>query len=110
MSASKGVVQAYICDGLSWSADEQHLFALVNRMRLFAPSNVMEEAEAVVRKIIEISEQPKLELGELARTTFKERLSPDLLHKFSVISQADLMAVSTSAKRNVVRIVMRATA
>src|SRR6478672_5119360 len=53
MNASKLLLDAYVHDGITLSGDEQHLVGLVNRMRLFAPPNIIEEAERVIRKLIE---------------------------------------------------------
>lgn len=90
MSASKAVVTAYINDSLSWTRDEQHLIGLINRMRLFAPPHVIAEAESVIRTVVRISLQPKLEIEELARTTLTDRSAPDLLLSLSLLSQVDL--------------------
>jgi hypothetical protein len=40
------------------SGDEQRLIGLINRMRFFAPANVIATAEAVLRAIVEISLAP----------------------------------------------------
>ena len=40
----------------------QRLIGLINRMRLFAPAEVVAEAEAVFRAILEILLKPKIEL------------------------------------------------
>jgi hypothetical protein len=49
MNASKLLLNAYVHDGITLNGDEQHLIGLANRMRLFAPSNVIDEAEVVIR-------------------------------------------------------------
>ena len=54
MSASKLLLNAYVTDEIALHGDEQHLIGLANRMRLFAPPNVIDEAEAVIRGLIEI--------------------------------------------------------
>jgi len=51
----KLLLNAYVHDGITITGDEQHLVGLLNRMRLFAPPNVINEAEAVIRGLIEIS-------------------------------------------------------
>ena len=48
MSASKLLLDAYVHDGISLNGDGQHLIGLANRMRLFAPPNVIDRAEAVI--------------------------------------------------------------
>ena len=93
MSASKVLVSAYISDKLLWTGDEQHLIGLVNRMRLFAPPHIIAEAEDVIRNLIQIALQPRLDMQELARTTLTDRSVPDLLFRFSVATQADSLPV-----------------
>ena len=93
MSTSKVVVKAHITDNLSWTREEQHLIGLINRMRLFAPSAVIAEAEAVIGTLVGIALQPKRELNELAKTTLTDRSVPDLLMNFSLASQADLKSI-----------------
>ena len=78
ISASKVLVSAYISDKLLWTGDEQHLIGLVNRMRLFAPPHIIAEAEDVIRNLIQIALQPRLDMQELARTTLTDRSVPDL--------------------------------
>src|SRR5215468_8029718 len=58
MTASKLHLHAYVSDGLSLDSDEHHLIGLANRMRLFAPRTVIDEAEAVIRGIVELSLKP----------------------------------------------------
>src|ERR1700736_3008706 len=60
MNASKLLLNAYVHDGITLNGDEQHLIGLANRMRLFAPPNIIEEAEVVIRGLIEISLKPSL--------------------------------------------------
>jgi hypothetical protein len=44
------------------NGEEQHLIGLLNRMRLFAPPTIIDLGDAVIRRIIEISLQPSLDL------------------------------------------------
>jgi hypothetical protein len=81
---------------LDW--DEQHLIALINRMRLFAPHQVIAEAEDVIKNLIQISLKPRLEMQELARTALTDPSVPDLLFRFSVASQTDLNDVYRRSK------------
>jgi hypothetical protein len=53
MSASNLLLNAYTRDELGLGGDEQHMVGLINRMRLFAPTEVIEGAEAVFRAIVE---------------------------------------------------------
>ena len=93
MSASKTAVKASITDNLSWTRNEQHLIGLINRMRLFAPPDVITEAEAVIWSLVDIALQPKRELNELAKTTLTDWSVRDLLLLFSLASQADLTSI-----------------
>src|SRR5258705_12377957 len=62
MSASTLLLNAYLHDGFTLDADGQHLVGLANRMRLFAPPNLIAETEAVMRRPIEISPNPSPDL------------------------------------------------
>jgi hypothetical protein len=48
MNASNLLLRAYTRDELELSGDEQRLIGLINRMRFFAPANVIAKAEAVL--------------------------------------------------------------
>ena len=67
MSASSLLLDAYTRDEISLGGNEQRLVGLMNRMRLFAPPDVVGGAEAVLRAILEISLKPSIELRQLAR-------------------------------------------
>jgi hypothetical protein len=67
ISASNLLLNAYTRDEISLGGDEQRLVGLMNRMRLFAPPDVVGGAEAVLRAILEISLKPNIELRQLAR-------------------------------------------
>jgi hypothetical protein len=60
VSASKLLLNAYLLDGFKLDSDGQHLLGLANRMRLFAPPNIIDEAEVVIRQLIEISLKPSV--------------------------------------------------
>src|SRR5215470_12307427 len=62
MSASKLLLNAYVQDGITLGGDEQHLIGLANRMRLFAPPNIIHEADVVIRGLIELSLKPRVDL------------------------------------------------
>jgi hypothetical protein len=83
---------AYTRDEIELSGDEQRLIGLLNRMRFFAPPNVVAIAEAALRAIIEISLKPSIELRQLAMQALSKRLDDPLL-EFSVICRADLDTV-----------------
>ena len=61
MSASNLLLNAYTHDEISLGGDEQRLIGLINRMRLFAPAEVVNGAEAVLRAIVEIMLKPSTE-------------------------------------------------
>ena len=89
MSASSLLLNAYTRDEISLSGDEQRLIGLVNRMRLFAPPDVVEGAEAALRGIVEIMLKPSIELRQLAQQALSKSIEDPLL-AFSSICRADL--------------------
>ena len=90
MSASNMLLTALVNEGVSIGADEQHLIGLINRMRLFAPSDVVKTAEAVLKAIIEVALQPSIELRQLAKDALSRSLDPDPLLTFSECCRTDL--------------------
>ena len=90
MSASNLLLSAYTRDDIELGGDEQRLIGLINRMRLFAPTDVVEGAEAVLRAIVEILLKPSIEFRQLAKEALSKRLDPDPLLGFSSICRADL--------------------
>ena len=90
MSASNLLLNAYTHDEIVLSGDLQRMIELINRMRLFAPTDVVDGAEAVVRAIVEISLKPSIELRQLAREAWSKSLDPDPLLAFSSVCRADL--------------------
>src|SRR5690348_75947 len=90
MSASSLLLNAYTHDEISLGGDEQRLIGLINRMRLFAPTDVVDGAEAVLRAIVEILLKPSIELRQLAKEALSKSLDPDPLLVFSSICRADL--------------------
>ena len=90
ISASNLLLNAYTHDEITLSGDEQRLIGLINRMRLFAPTDVVGGAEAVLRAIVEISLKPSIELRQLAKEALSKSLDPDPLLAFSSICRADL--------------------
>jgi hypothetical protein len=92
MSASSLLLNAYTRDEIALSGDEQRLIGLINRMRLFAPPDVVEGAEAVLRGIVEILLKPSIELRQLAKQALSKSIEDPLL-AFSSICRADLDSV-----------------
>ena len=90
MSASNLLLNAYTHDEISLGGDEQRLIGLINRMRLFAPTDVVDGAEAVLRAIVEILLKPSIEVRQLAKEALSKSFDPDSLLAFSSICRADL--------------------
>jgi hypothetical protein len=89
MSASSLLLNAYTRDEILLSGDEQRLIGLINRMRLFAPPDVVEGAETALRTIVEIMLKPSVELRQLAKQALSKSIEDPLL-AFSSICRADL--------------------
>ena len=90
MTASNMLLNAFIRDEISLDGSEQQLIGLTNRMRLFAPPDVVSGAETVIRKIVETALKPSVELRQLAKDAVSKRLHPDPLVAFSEVCRADL--------------------
>jgi hypothetical protein len=90
MSASTLMLNAYTRDDIELGGEEQRMVGLINRMRLFAPANVVDGAEDVLRAIVEVLLKPRVELRQLAKEALSKRLDPDPLLTFSEICRADL--------------------
>jgi len=97
MDASNTLLRAFVSDEMSVGSDEQRLIGLINRMRLFAPLNVVGGAEAVLRAIVGIALKPSIELRQLAKEALSKNLDPDPLLAFSEICRSDLDSVRRSA-------------
>lgn len=90
MSASSLLLKAYVAEGFKLNGEEQHLIGLLNRMRLFAPPTIIDTADAVIRRIIEISLQPSLDLRKLTMADLSKNRDSDLLLPFSQACRVDL--------------------
>ena len=90
MSASNLLLNAYTHDEILLGGDEQRLIGLINRMRLFAPPDVVRAAETVLKAIVEIFLKPSVELRQLAKEALSKSLDPDPLMAFSSICRKDL--------------------
>jgi hypothetical protein len=93
MNASKSLLNAYLYDEIRLDSEQQALIGIANRMRLFAPTKVIEEAERIIRTLIQISLEPRVDLRKLATTELAESRHPDLLLPFSLACRADLDGV-----------------
>ena len=90
MSASRVLLNAFTHDEIALGADEQLLVGLLNRMRLFAPPDVVGGAEAVLRAIVEISLKPRIEARQLAKQALATNFDPDPVMTFSSVCRADI--------------------
>jgi hypothetical protein len=90
MHASNLLLNAYTRDEIVLGGDEQRLIGLINRMRLFAPPDIVGGAEKVLRVIVEISLRPSIELRQLAQEALSKSLDPDTLLAFSSTCRDDL--------------------
>jgi HAMP domain-containing protein len=91
--ASKLLLKAQVRDEIKLGGDEQQLIGLTDRMRLFAPPHVIDEAEGVIRAIVEIWLQPSVEPRQLAEAALSNTRLPDPLLSFSLACRADLDSV-----------------
>ena len=90
MDASNVLLNAYVQDDIALGGEEHRLIGLMNRMRLFAPPDVVKGAEAVLRAIVEIALRPSIEFRQLAKEALSKSPDPDPLLAFSEICRADL--------------------
>lgn len=90
MHASNLLLNAYTRDEIVLGGEEPRLIGLINRMRLFAPAEVVGGAEKVLRVIVEISLRPSIELRQLAQEALSKSLDPDTLLVFSSTCRDDL--------------------
>src|SRR5262249_36189943 len=84
------LLSAYVQDGITLTGENQHLVGLINRMRLFAPPSVINEAEAVIKGLIEISLKPGVDVRKVAMERLSKDQQHDLLLPFSLACRADL--------------------
>jgi hypothetical protein len=98
MSSSKLLLSAYVQEGITLTGDNQHLVGLLNRMRLFAPPNVINEADAVIRGLIEISLKPSEDFRKVAMEKLSKGQQHDLLLPFSLACRAGLDNVDQTVR------------
>lgn len=96
MSASHLLLNAHILDEIALNGDEQRLIGLMNRMRLFAPQEVLVCADAVLKIILDTYLKPKVELRQLAIEALAEGPRLDPLLPFSSVCRRDLEDVRRS--------------
>jgi len=90
MIASHLYLNAHIKDDISLGRNEQRLVGLINRMRLFAPREVLQCAEQVLRTILDTYLKPKVELRQLALEALTDDPRLDPLLPFSLVCRRDL--------------------
>ena len=92
MDASNLLLNAYVQDQekAALQGDEQRLIGLIHRMRLFAPAEVIGEAEAVLKAIIEILLKPGVGLAQLAKNALSRSPDPDPFLRFCRVCRDDL--------------------
>ena len=98
MSASNLLLNAYTQDEIALGGDEQRMIGLINRMRLFAPPDVVDGAEAVLRAIVEILLKPSIELRQLAKEALSKSLDPDSANGIQLDLQGGLGQCSPNAR------------
>ena len=89
-NASKLFLRAQVRDKITFGGDEQQLIGLINRMRLFAPPHVIDEADAVIKAIVEIWLKPSVEPRKIAEAALSKDNLPDPLLSFSLACRDDL--------------------
>jgi hypothetical protein len=97
MNASKSVLKAHLSDEMKLDNEQQALIGIADRMRLFAPATVIEQAERVMRQLIEIYLQPGIDIRNLAAAELAQSRLPDFLLPFSLACRADLDRVYRDA-------------
>jgi hypothetical protein len=88
--ASALLIKAHVRNEIALERDEQHLVGLINRMRLFAPQQIISAAEAVLRTLIEISLRPAVDPKQFVTDALAQSPDPDPFRSFSLACRADL--------------------
>jgi hypothetical protein len=98
MSASNLLLTAYVSgqDDFALGGEEQRLVGLINRMRLFAPPEVITGAESVLKAIVGILLGPSIQIRQLAKEALSKGLDQDPLLAFSSVCRSDLDAIRRS--------------
>lgn len=90
MSASAALLSAYVADQLTLGRDQQQLVGVLQRMRLFAPSHVVQMAEGVLQFILKIALQPPVNLRCVTPDDLAQTMEPNALDAFSKVCRTDL--------------------
>jgi Acetoacetate decarboxylase (ADC) len=97
MNASKSLLKAHLSDEIKLEGEPQTLIGIADRMRLFAPAAVIEQAEQVIRHLIEIYLEPGIDVRKLAKTELAQSRLPDLLLPFSLYVERTWIACTARA-------------
>ena len=90
MAASALIVSATFEEGLVVGKSHQKLVGMLNRMKLFAPERVLEEAERVISEIVAIASQPRLVLADVTANDVARMREVDAVAVFSETCRDDL--------------------
>ena len=90
MAASALIVSATFEDGLVVGRSHQELVGMLNRMKLFAPEPVLEEAERVISEIVAIASQPRLIPADVTASDVARIREVDAVAVFSKTCRDDL--------------------
>jgi len=90
MIASTALLNAYGEEGLTLGQDKQQLVGVLQRIRLFAPPDVILEAEKVLQSIVEIALQPVIDFRSFTAEELAERRGSNVLEAFSTVCRSDL--------------------
>jgi hypothetical protein len=90
MTASAALMNAYVEEGLTFGQDKHQLLGVLQRIRLFAPPTVVEEAERVLKSIVEIALQPVIDFRGLTAADLARRREDNVLEAFSMVCRSDL--------------------
>ncbi len=75
-SASNLILNSYTHDDITLDGEQQRIIGLINRMRLYAATDVIKGAEEVLKAIVEISLKPSSSSGASRRTRCRRASIP----------------------------------
>jgi hypothetical protein len=90
MTASAALLTAFVEDGITFGQDKQQLVGVLERIRLFAPPEVVVEAEQVLQSILEIALQPVIDFHGITADDMAKRRESNVLQGFSKVCRSDL--------------------
>jgi hypothetical protein len=98
MRATKVLLSAYVEDRPSFDNEQRELVGTLQRIKLFAPPAVVEEGDRVLRAILAVALQPRIDLAALVLEDLDQNGQPDVLAAFSSACRADLDALHNRAR------------